>query len=82
MRREVPRSALPDRPTDPDTEERLTLMRAIERLPKAQRYVIEAKFLVGLTNRELAAALGKSTGAINALQWRGLRALHLMLGER
>jgi DNA-directed RNA polymerase specialized sigma24 family protein len=44
--------------------------------------VIEAKFLVGLTNAELAAALGKSTGAINALQWRGLRALQRMLEDR
>lgn len=82
MRREEPRSTLPDRASDPATEERLTLMRAIERLPKAQRYVIEAKFLVGLSNGELAVALGKTTGAINAIQWRALRALHLMLGER
>jgi RNA polymerase sigma-70 factor, ECF subfamily len=82
MRREEPRSTLPDRASDPATEERLTLMRAIERLPKIQRYVIEAKFLVGLTNGELAAALGKSTGAINALQWRALRALQRMLDER
>lgn len=82
MRREEPRSTLPDRASDPATEERLTLMRAIERLPKAQRCVIEAKFLVGLSNGELAVALGKTTGAINAIQWRALRALHLMLGER
>jgi len=82
MRREEPRSTLPERASDPTTVERLTLMRAIERLPRAQRYVIEAKFLVGLTNAELAAALGKSTGAINALQWRGLRALQRMLEDR
>jgi RNA polymerase sigma-70 factor (ECF subfamily) len=82
MRREEPRSTLPDRASDPTTVERLTLMRAIEGLPKTQRYVIEAKFLVGLTNGELAAALGKSTGAINALQWRALRALQRMLEDR
>jgi RNA polymerase sigma-70 factor (ECF subfamily) len=82
MRREEPRSPLPDRASDPATEERLTLMRAIERLPKAQRCVIEAKFLVGLSNGELAVALGRSTGAINAIQWRALRALHLMLDDR
>ena len=81
-RREEPRSTLPERVSDPATVERLTLMRAIERLPKAQRYVIEAKFLVGLTNAELGAALGRSAGAINALQWRGLRALQRMLGDR
>jgi len=82
LRREEPRSTLPDRTSDPATEERLTLMRAIERLPRAQRCVIEAKFLVGLSNGELAAALGRSTGAVNALQWRALRALQRMLDER
>jgi RNA polymerase sigma-70 factor (ECF subfamily) len=81
-RREEARSMLPDRAEDPDTEERITLMGAIERLPKVQRYVIEAKFLVGLSNGEVAAALGKSIGAINTIQWRALRALHLTLGQR
>jgi RNA polymerase sigma-70 factor, ECF subfamily len=81
-RREEPRSTLPDRASDPTTVERLTLMGVIERLPKTQRFVIEAKFLVGLTNGELAAALGKSTGAINAIQWRALRALQRMLEDR
>jgi len=60
----------------------LTLSQAMDRLPQEQRQVLELKFLVGLTNSEVAAALGKTTGAVNAKQWRALEALRRTLGER
>jgi RNA polymerase sigma-70 factor, ECF subfamily len=82
QRREVPRPQIPDGIVQPDPDERLILKREIERLPPVQRYVIEGKFLVGLSNGEMASALGRSPGAINALQWRALRTLQRRLGER
>jgi RNA polymerase sigma-70 factor, ECF subfamily len=82
QRRVEPRAEVPDRPTDPDQDDRLALAMAIERLPRVHRRVIELKFLIGLTNAEVAAALGKSVGAINTQQWRALRSLRAMMGER
>ncbi len=82
QRREEPRSELPSRTAETDPDERLALRREIERLPNVQRSVIEAKFLIGLSNGELASALGRSPGAINALQWRALRTLQRRLGTR
>jgi RNA polymerase sigma-70 factor, ECF subfamily len=82
LRREEPRAELPSRAVEPDPYDRLELKREIDRLPEVQRYVIEAKFLIGLSNRELAVALGRSVGAINALQWRALRTLQRRLATR
>jgi RNA polymerase sigma-70 factor (ECF subfamily) len=82
QRRVEPRAEVPDRPTDPDQDDRLALAMAIERLPRVHRRVIELKFLIGLTNAEVAAALGKSVGAVNTQQWRALRTLRVMMGER
>ena len=73
--RTEPRAEVPDREVDPMTAEMLTLHGAIEQLPTEQRQVIELKYLVGLTNPEVAAALDCSTGAVNAKQYRALRAL-------
>ena len=76
-----PTDQLPDREVDPMTVDLLSLHGAIEHLPTEQRQVIELKYLVGLTNDEVAAALGCSAGAVNAKQWRALRALAGELGE-
>lgn len=76
-----PTDQLPDREVDPMTADLLSLHGAIEHLPTEQRQVIELKYLVGLTNDEVAAALGCSAGAVNAKQWRALRALAGELGE-
>jgi RNA polymerase sigma-70 factor, ECF subfamily len=81
-RREEPRPQLPDEALDADPSDRLALRREIDRLPPIQRYVIEAKFLVGVSNGELAAALGKTVGAVNAIQWRALRTLSTRLEDR
>ena len=46
------------------------------------RQVIELKYLVGMTNEEVAAAMGTTPGAVNAKQWRALKALADVLEER
>jgi RNA polymerase sigma-70 factor, ECF subfamily len=77
-----PVETLPDRGEDPMTAELLTLHGAIERLPTEQRQVIELKYLVGMSNDEVAAATGTTSGAVNAKQWRALRTLAGILEER
>jgi RNA polymerase sigma-70 factor (ECF subfamily) len=81
-RRVESRAEPPEHSREPSVDERLTLAQAMDRLPQEQRQVLELKFLVGLTNSEVAAALGKTTGAVNAKQWRALAALRQILGER
>lgn len=80
--RTEPRAELPDMGVDPMTAELLTLHDAIEQLPTEQRQVIELKYLVGMSNAEVAAAMDTSTGAINAKQWRALKSLADVLEER
>ena len=57
---------------------------ALWKLTADQRQVLVLKFFQGLTNAEVAAALGKPVGAVKALQHRGLNALRrqLDLSER
>jgi RNA polymerase sigma-70 factor (ECF subfamily) len=87
-RRVEPRAEPPDDSTSPGPDERLgqedrlALAMAIARLPQAQRRVVELKFLIGLSNAEVAKAFGKTIGAINAMQWRALRTLRRMLADR
>ncbi len=59
--------------------EKATLRRAIARLTPEQQQVIVLKFLEGFSNEEIAATLGKSLGAIKALQHRALGALRDLL---
>ncbi len=81
-RRVEPRAELPERMKEIVVDDRLTLATAMNCLPEEQRQVLELKFLIGLTNSEVATALGKTPGAINAKQWRALEALRQILGER
>lgn len=81
-KRTEPRADVPDRAMELVEDDRLTLAAAIERLPTEQRQVIELKYLVGLRNPEVAAALGVSVGAVNAKQWRALVALEETLKEQ
>jgi RNA polymerase sigma-70 factor (ECF subfamily) len=76
-----PTEQVPDREVEPMTDDLMSLRGAIEQLPTEQRQVIELKYLVGLTNEEVAAAMGCTPGAVNAKQWRALRALAQELGE-
>jgi RNA polymerase sigma-70 factor, ECF subfamily len=54
---------------------------ALSRLTPDQRQVIVLKYLQGLNNREISLAVGKTIGAIKALQHRGLAALRRILLE-
>jgi RNA polymerase sigma-70 factor (ECF subfamily) len=70
--------------TDPEetVEHRLTqhrLAAAIARLTEDQRQVILLKFIEGLDNETAARMLGKSIGAVKALQHRALAALRHIL---
>lgn len=60
------------------TQERL--QQALDVLTEDQRQVIVLKFIEGLRNTEVAQILGKTEGAINALQYRALQALRQILG--
>jgi RNA polymerase sigma-70 factor (ECF subfamily) len=79
--RSEPRAEVPDREVDPMTAELITLHDAIEQLPTEQRQVIELKYLVGMTNAEVAEAMDATIGAVNAKQWRALKALADVLEE-
>lgn len=55
------------------------LAAAMTRLTEDQRQVILLKFFEGLANETVARTLGKSIGAVKALQHRGLAALRRIL---
>jgi RNA polymerase sigma-70 factor (ECF subfamily) len=61
-----------------DVTARLT--EAINALSEEQRLVIIAKFAEGMSNAEVASFLGKTEGAVKALQHRALGALGRLLG--
>ena len=52
---------------------------ALWRLTPEQRLVITLKYCEGLSNEEVAAALGKPVGAVKSLQHRALEALRRLL---
>ncbi len=61
--------------------EKATLRRAIARLTPDQQQVIVLKFIEGQSNDEIAAILGKSAGAVKAMQHRALETLRNLLGS-
>jgi len=73
--RTEPVADVPDRGIEPMIAELVSLRDAVGALPVEQRQVIELKYLVGLTNGEVGAALGISPGAVNAKRWRALKTL-------
>lgn len=82
-RKALPLSSVPEGPDGrAEQDDRLLLALCLEKLPRDQRRVVEMKFLLGLRNQEVAAALGRSVGAVNALQWRALRALQGLMEAR
>ncbi len=58
------------------------VMAALESLSPDQREVLLLRMAAGLTAPEVAAAVGKTTGAVKALQHRGLASLARVLGLR
>lgn len=65
----------PPRDEIADAERRATLYRLVEALPGDQRTVVTMRFVDERSIREIAAAMGKSEGAIKQLQWRAMQTL-------
>ena len=74
-KRTEPRESLPESGHEDNPDDKLALAAAMAQLPRQQRQVIEMKYLLGMTNPEVSAALGKKIGAVNAQQWRALQTL-------
>ena len=76
----------PPDPPDPreleEIEQRISLYGHIERLPETQRQVIQMRFVSEKSIREVAAALGRSEGAVKQLQLRALENLRKKMGSR
>lgn len=72
------RTDLPDRSVDGGFDN-VELRHAVAKLSKEHRRLVEMKYLLGMGNEEIAAALGKSTGAVNAQRWRALKDLRKVI---
>jgi RNA polymerase sigma-70 factor (ECF subfamily) len=79
--RTIPVAEPPEHAVEPMTAELLALREAIDRLPDDQRQVVELRYLAGLTNDEVAAAMDTSTSAVNTKRWRALLVLRDVLKE-
>ncbi len=64
-----------------DALARADLEAAIAKLPDDQQQVIVLRFVLGMSADEVAATMGKSRGAVEALQHRALKNLRRMLSE-
>jgi RNA polymerase sigma-70 factor (ECF subfamily) len=64
-----------------EVEERAFLFRAVEALPDDQRRVIVMRFGEQRPIRDIAAALGRTEGAVKQLQFRALNNLRARLRE-
>jgi RNA polymerase sigma-70 factor (ECF subfamily) len=74
----------PPESVEPDAglERRAMLFQLVDRLPEAQRQVIELRYVEGRSLVEAAAALGKTEGAVKQLQRRALEQLREELEAR
>ena len=66
---------MPDEREHEDLERRVSLFQLVDRLPDAQRQVIQMRFVEDRSIREVAAALDRSEGAIKQLQLRAIDTL-------
>jgi RNA polymerase sigma-70 factor, ECF subfamily len=74
--REAPGTDVPDRAdVDDELERRVLLFQLVDRLPELQRAVIRMRFGGQQSISAIAAALGKSEGAVKQLQLRALQNL-------
>jgi RNA polymerase sigma-70 factor (ECF subfamily) len=62
--------------------DRIELLGELRRLPLRQRQVIAARYLIGLSQEETAAAFGIARGTVGALTSQGLARLRDRLGVR
>jgi len=72
---------VPDEREHQDLERRVSLFQLVDRLPDAQRQVIQMRFVEDRTIREVAAALDRSEGAVKQLQLRALENLRKDAGH-
>jgi RNA polymerase sigma-70 factor, ECF subfamily len=79
--REVPQLDTPAVVDSEEIEQRAQLFRLVDRLPASQRRVLVMRFAEEKTIREIAAALGRTEGAVKQLQLRGLQRVRAHLGE-
>ncbi len=63
------------------TEEQSALRQALVKLPKRQREVVALRYFLDLSEREIASALGCSTGSVKQHASRGLAALRRALKD-
>lgn len=68
-------SDVPDARDSEQIERRVMLFQLVGRLPEMQRQVIEMRFVEQKSIRDIAAALGRSEGAVKQLQLRALENL-------
>lgn len=73
---------VPDRREADEIELRAMVFQLVDRLPNAQRQVIEMRFVDQKSIREIAAALDRSEGAVKQLQLRALENLRKHLEGR
>ena len=77
-----PPEGIPDSGELDDIERRVALFELVDRLPDAQRDVIRMRFVEEKSIREIAAALGRSEGAVKQLQLRALDHLRKEMSRR
>lgn len=83
LSREVVSESIPERLTsDPSTDERDAMWRALATLPKRQRAVLVLRYYEGLSEAETAAALGCAVGSVKSQASRGLARLRETSGLR
>ena len=73
---------VPDEREHQDLERRVSLFQLVDRLPDAQRQVIQMRFVEDRSIREVAAALDRSEGAVKQLQLRAIDNLRRGIEER
>jgi RNA polymerase sigma-70 factor (ECF subfamily) len=61
--------------------DRVALQQAISQLTEDQQQVLMLKFFADMTNNEIAAQLGRTEGAVKALQHRALHALQQIISR-
>lgn len=62
--------------------ERIVLYQAYQQLTRKQQHLLLLKFIIGLSNREIAVALGQSEGAVKLVQYRALRRLSQLINDQ
>jgi RNA polymerase sigma factor (sigma-70 family) len=64
-----------------DRDRRGRLFSALDQLGEGERTAVVARYLIGLTDAETAAALGVPRATVKMRAWRGLSRLRRDLGE-